>query len=519
MDLFVTAVIESVKLCGDPILMLLILVGTLWGCIAGALPGVGPNLAVVLMLPFTFGIGPVYAVATLVAVNVAVSYGNSIPAILVGVPGTTSAVLTAMDGYALHKQGKSGLALGVQYYAAVFGAFISFFFFLAMVVPLSQLVYIFLAPEMMALYFLGCTAVMSITSDNILKGMASVILGLAVSMVGRDPVSAVTRFAYHPEMRAGIERLAVVMGCLAVGELFRQMRQTFSWAELTEKFSAKFPSVKELWRATPRVFAGTAIGTFIGAIPGIGGSTSAFIAYQQSKMWSRKPEEYGHGSIEGIAANEAAQNASQAGEMVPTFGLGIPGSGTMVILMAALLMHGFFPGPRLIIQAPQLLYASGVGLLAPTLFLALIGWPIAKTLLKVATFDRTIVLGSALALCMLGIYTLGRSVFDVSLMVFFGIVGYVMLRYGFNPAGFSIASILGKGLESELRRGLLLCDDSWWALLTRPWVALILGISFGLLIYGSIGTIRLARRNAAYRRQLLAAHLASESASADQHAD
>jgi putative tricarboxylic transport membrane protein len=519
MDLFFTSIIESIKLLGDPLLMLLVLGGVLWGCVGGALPGIGPSLSVAVILPFTFGMDPVYAVALLVAVNVAVSYGNSIPAILLGVPGTTSAVLTAMDGFALHKKGQSGLALGVQYYAAVFGSFWSFFFYLAMVVPLAQLTYVFLAPEMFALYFLGCTAVISITSDNILKGLASAALGLTVSMVGLDPVSAVQRFAYHPELRVSIERLAVVMGCLAVGELLRQMRQSFSWGALVEEFVAKFPAKKHFWRATPRVFAGTVIGMFIGAIPGIGGSTAAFVSYQQSKLWSRKPEEYGHGSIEGIAANEAAQNSAQAGEMVPTFGLGIPGSGTMVLLFAALMMHGFIPGPHMIKQAPQLLYASGFGVLAATLFLAVLGWPIAKTLLKVVTLDRSLILMGALALCMLGIFTINRSIFDVFIMLVFGIAGYFMWRYGYSPAGFSIAMILGPGLEGNLRRGLLLFDSSWWVFLTRPWVMVILGISFGLLFYGTLSTIRLSRVSKAFRRQALAEHFASGSTSADQRGD
>jgi putative tricarboxylic transport membrane protein len=517
MDLFVTSLIGSVKLLGDPLILLFLFVGVIWGCIGGALPGVGHTLSMALILPFTFGMDPVYAIALLIAVNVAVSYGNSIPAILVGVPGTTSAVLSAMDGFALHKRGQSGLALGVQYYAAVVGSFISFFFFLAMVVPLSQLVYIFLMPEMFALYFLGCTAVISITSDNILKGLLSAALGLALSMVGPDPVSAVTRFGYHPELRHGIERLAVVLGILAVSELFRQMRQDFTWGALAQKFSAKFPEAKHLWRATPRVLAGTVIGMFIGAIPGIGGSTAAFVSYQQSKLWSKKPEEYGKGSIEGLAANEAAQNSAQAGEMVPTFGLGIPGSGSMVILFAALLGHGLIPGPLLIKQTPQLLYACGVGLLGATLILALIGWPICGLLLKVVTFDRSLVLMGSLALCMLGIFTINRSLFAVFLLIVFGIVGYYMLRYGYSTAGFAIAMILGNGFEANLRRGLLLARSDWWTFLTRPWVAVILGVSFALLIYGTIGTLRLARRSRAYRRQSLEAHHAS--ALADQHED
>jgi putative tricarboxylic transport membrane protein len=470
-------------------------------------------------IPFTFGMSPVYAIAWLVAINVAVSYGNSIPAILVGVPGTTSAVLTAMDGYALHKKGQSGLALGVQYYAAVLGSFISIFFFLAMVIPLSELFYIFLTPEMFALYFLGCTAVISITSDNILKGLLSAAFGIAVSMIGRDPVSGVYRFVLTWDMRPGLTVTPVVIGTLAVGELFRQMRQNFNWGALATQFTAKFPSLKALWRVTPQVFAGTVIGMVVGAIPGIGGSTAAFVSYNQSKLWSKKPEEYGKGSIEGLASNEAAQNAAQAGEMVPTFGLGIPGSGSMVLLFAALLIHGFMPGPELIHDTPELLYACGVGLLAATLMLALIGWHICRVLLKVVTLDRTLVLATALGLCMLGIFTLNRSPFDVFIMLIFGIFGYFMWRYGYSPAGFGIAMVLGRGFEGNLRSGLLHVGESWWAFVSRPWTAVILSLSFALLIYGTIGTIRLARRSAAVRRQALAAGQASESGSTDRHGD
>ena len=512
MDLFVTSLTEAVKMFGDPVLLLLMVGAFLWGAIAGALPGIGPNLAIGVALPFTFGMDPVYAVAFLVAINCACSFGNSIPAILVGVPGTTSAFLTAIDGYALHKQGKSGLALGVQFYGAVVGQFISLFFFLALVVPLSGLRYVFLAPEMFSLYFLGMTAIVSISDENILKGVAATAFGLALSLVGRDPVSSVTRFAYHVELREGIQVVPVCLGLLAVSELFRSMRQSFTWGELGASFSAKFPPLKSLWRVTPSVLMGTCIGTFVGAIPGLGGTQAAFISYQQSKLWSKHPEEYGHGSIDGVAANEAAQNASQSGEMVPTFGLGVPGSSTMVLLLAALLIHGFVPGPMLIKTAPKLLYASVYGLLSITLIMALLGWPLQFYLLKVVTLDRSLILTGSVALCIVGVFSFNRSIFDVFLMILFGIVGYIMRRYGYSVAGASLALILGDGLETNLRLGLLLCDKNLIRFLTRPWTALFVGISFALLIYGTIGTIKLARRAAAVRRQALAAHLASKAA-------
>ena len=512
MDLFVTSLTEAVKMFGDPLLLLLMVVAFIWGAIAGALPGIGPTLAVGLALPFTFGMDPVYAVAFLVAINCADSFGNSIPSILLGVPGGPSAVLTAIDGYALHKQGKSGLALGVQFYGAVFGQFISLFFFLLLVVPLSGLRYVFLAPEFFSLYFLGMTAIVSISDENILKGLAATTFGLAISLIGRDPVSSVTRFAYHVELREGIEAVPVIMGMLALSELFRSTRQSFTWGELGTSFSAKFPSLKSLWRVTPAVLMGTCIGTFLGAIPGLGGTTGAFVSYQQSKLWSKHPEEYGHGSIDGVAANEAAQNASQAGEMVPTFGLGVPGSSTMVLLLAALLIHGFVPGPLLIKTAPKLLYAAVYGLLSITLIMAVLGWPVQFYLLKTVTLDRSLILIGSVALCIVGVFSLNRSVFDVFLMVLFGMVGYIMRRYGYSVAAASIALILGRGLETNLRLGLLLCDKDLVKFLTRPYTAVTLSIAFALLIYGTIGTIRLARKSATYRRQALAAHLASENA-------
>jgi len=514
MDLFVSGVVESFKLCTDPLLMLLLLGGCIWGAIVGALPGVGATLGIGILLPFTFKMSPVYAIALFMSINVANSFGNSIPAILMGVPGSASAVLTAIDGYALHKQGKSGLALGVTYFASVFGQFISVFFFLAMVVPLSGLAYVFLAPEMAALYFFGMCAIISITGDNILKGLAAGAFGFAVSLIGRDPVGAVTRFAYHPELRNGIDPIPVTMGLLAMSELFRSMRQSFRWEELVGSFSAKFPSVKDLWRAMPRIFIGTGIGSVLGAIPGLTGTTSAVISYQQSKLWSKHPEEYGKGSIEGVAANESAQNAAQAGEMVPTFGLGIPASTPSVMILAAVLMHGFIPGPQMIRHTPQLLYAASGGMLASTFILALIGWPMSIYTLKLMTLNRQLILVGCVALTLVGVYTLNNSTFNVFLLVLFGAVGYYMRRYGYSVAGATIAVILGPGLESYLRRGLLLLDGDWWAFMSRPWTGLIFALSFGFLIYGAFGTIRLARRAATIRRQAVAALQAS--ASSDQ---
>jgi putative tricarboxylic transport membrane protein len=493
--------------------MLLLAVGCIWGAVVGALPGVGPTLGIGMVLPFTFSMDPVYAIAFTMSINVGDSFGNSIPAILMGVPGSSSAVLTAIDGYALHRQGKSGLALGVAYFSSCFGQFISVFIFLALVVPLSGLAYIFLSPEMASLYFLGMTTVISISSDNILKGLLAGVFGFVVSMVGRDPVSYVTRFGYNAELRGGISVIPVVLGLLAVSELFRSMRQSFQWGELVGSFSAKFPSMKDLWRAIPRIFIGTIIGAVLGSIPGVSGTAAAFISYQQSKLWSKHPEEYGHGSIEGVAANEAAQNAAQAGECVPTFGLGIPAGPPMVMVLAACLIHGFVPGPQMIRSAPQLLYAASGGMLLSTFILVVIGWPMCIYTLKLMSLDRQLILIGCLWLTLAGVFTLNNSVFDVFLLCLFGTIGYYMRRYGYSVAAASIALILGNGFEAHFRRGMLLCDGSLWTFVTRPRAGVILAIAFGALLYGTWGTMKLARNSAAIRRKALEAYKAKMSAS------
>ncbi len=502
MDIMLTSLAEALRFGLDPFMLLIILAGVVWGSAAGALPGITSVIAIGVMVPFTFGLSPIYAVAFLVAINVGASFGNSIPAILVGLPGTPSAVLTAIDGYTLHRKGQTGLAMGVTFYASVVGQFFSIFLFLLMVVPLSGLTYVFLSPEMFALYFLGITAIISITSENIVKGLVSAAFGLLIAMVGRDPTTAVSRYDFGiAELRGGIETSAAVVGLLAVSELFRSMRQSFDWDKLSTKFDATFPPLRELWKITPAVGIGTLIGGVIGAIPGVSGTASAVISYQQSKLWSKRPEEYGNGSIEGIAANESAQNASQAGEMVPTFGLGIPSGGAMVILLGALLIHGFVPGPMMIREAPELLYACVAGLLGATVLLALIGWPISKALVYLVRLDRTMVLVGALGLTMLGIYTINRSVLEVFLMLGFGVVGYFMLRYGYSVAGASLAAVLGAGMENNLRSGLLLQDNSVWQFVSRPWTAGILLLALAFLAYGTVTTVRTARRAAAARAE------------------
>ena len=495
MELFFQTFTSALQMLVDPSVLLVMLLGAVIGSIAGALPGMTTTLAVSVTLPFTFSMSPEAAVAFLVAITVGVNYGNSIPAILVGVPGTPTAVLTAIDGYKLHIRGESGLALGTQYFAALIGQLISTVFFVALVVPLSQLLYVFLTPELWALHLLGLTAVISLAGKNVYKGMVAALFGLAVAFVGPDPVSLINRFTFGSiELRSGFEVVPVVIGVLAISELIRSTRQVYSWKEVSGGFRGKFPSWRHLRAMLKPITIGAVAGTAFGVVPGAGGTAGTFIAYQQAKIWSKHPEEFGNGSVEGLAANESAQNAGQAGDMVPTFGFGIAGSGSMVLLLAALTVHGIVPGPLLVKETPEMLYAATAGLIGAALILGIVGWPIAKALLHIVTIDRSVVLTIALVLSIVGVFALRNSSFDVVVMMVFGIVGYFMLRYGYSVAAFALAVVLGENFEGLLRRGLLLEGGSFTAFISRPITAVMVGVSVVLLVIGIVSTVRATRK-------------------------
>jgi putative tricarboxylic transport membrane protein len=493
MELALNSLSEALLILTRPSVIAVILIGVLWGAICGSLPGVGSGLALGVVLPLTFAMDAVTAVALLVTISVAVQFGNGIPAVLLGVPGTPGSFLTAIDGYALTRRGETGLAMGTMWFGGFFGQLISIPFFLLLVVPLSGVAYTFLSPELFALYCLGLAALVSLTGENVLKGLVAAAFGLTLALIGPDPVSAVPRLHFGiPELVPGLATVPAVLGLVTISELIRCMRQAYGWDELGAGGSprAPFPGFRILRKSLRPVLSGSLIGTLIGAVPGMSGVGAVVLSYQQAKLTSKTPEQFGKGSTEGIAANESAGNASQAGELVPTLGLGIPGSDSMVLLLGALLLQGFVPGPLLLQATPNLLYATVAGLLGASIVIALLGWWLGKGLLRLVRFDRRIVFPMAFILTHVGVFSLRRSVFDVVVLLACGFIGYFMLRYGYSTAAAAVGLLLGAGFEANLRQGLLLVDSNLIAFVTRPWTAAILALAATLIAYGVYGTIR-----------------------------
>lgn len=496
MEQFFSSLTGGLLVLTDPVVWALIVPGTMLGVVVGALPGIGATVAYGLVLPFTFFMGPIPAVAFLLSIAVGNQFGNSIPAILIGLPGSPATILTVADGFTLHKRGETGLALGVAYTAALWGQAVSILFFVALVVPLAGLTYVFLAPELFSLYVLGMVSIISLTGKSIPKGFVAATFGLLIGVVGLDPVTLSPRFDFGTRsLRNGLDVEPVVIGLLAVSELFRQARQTFQWSEIGGTVVTKFPPLSALRRCISPMFIGTVTGTFVGAIPGAGTTPAALISYQQAKLVSKRPDEFGKGSIEGIAANESAQNAANSGELIPTLGLGIPVSGTAVLLLSALTIQGMVPGPSLTRNSPELLDASVAGLLGGTLILLATGWWLSRAMMRVVAINRSIVIVLMLAVIMLGVFALSRQMFDVGVCLACGIIGYFMMRYGYSVAAAALAAILAAEFERTLRQGLNLFDNDIFLFVSRPITATVLLTS--ILILG-FGIIRIRRNRSRF---------------------
>jgi putative tricarboxylic transport membrane protein len=500
---FFSSLAGGAVVLADPYVWALLLIGTMLGVVVGALPGIGATVAYGLVLPFTYFMGAVPAVAFLLSIAVGNQFGNSIPAILIGLPGSPATILTVADGFALHKRGETGLALGIAYLSALGGQAVSILFFVALVVPLAGLTYVFLAPELFSLYVLGMVSIISLTGKSIPKGFVAVTLGLLIGVVGLDPVTLSPRFDFGTrQLRNGLDIEPVVIGLLAVSELLRQARQTFQWSEVSGSLVTKFPSLAAVKRCILPMFIGTVTGTFVGAVPGAGTTPAALISYQQAKIVSRRPDEFGKGSIEGIAANEAAQNAANSGELIPTLGLGLPVSGTAVLLLSALTMQGMVPGPSLTRNSPELLDAAVAGLLGGTIILLLTGWWLSRSMMRVATVNRSIVIILCLAIVTLGVFALSRQFFDVWVCLGCGVIGYFMTRYGYSVAAASLAVILASEFERTLRQGLNLFDNDIVLFLSRPIAASIILASLVILALGAL-RLRRERRGLASPARIL----------------
>jgi len=462
--------------------LLIILIGIIYGILAGAIPGISASIAVALLVPFTYNLDPSQAMILLTTVYGASSYGGSITAIMINTPGTPGSVVTTFDGYPLTRQGKPGLALGTSIISSASGGIFGTIILIIFSVPIAKLALSFGPPEYFALAILGLTIISSLSSDNLIKGLIATLLGLLLTTVGVDPFTGFPRFTFGmSELGDGFAFIPALIGLFAIGEVLIQAENFIPKSKVIDQFSKQFPNwkmIRKLWKV---IIKSSIVGTIIGAIPGAGGTVATFIAYDQAKKSSKSPEQFGKGSLEGVAAPEAANNAAVGGALIPLLTLGIPGSASSAVLIGALFMHGLVPGPELFIKQSDLVYGLFAALLIANIFMLIIGWWGNRLFVKVIAIPPAILLAIIPAFAVVGSYTINRSIFDVGTCICFGILGWLLKRNNIPTAPVVLGLILGFMVEANLRRTLLMGD--YTLLFTRPISAAMLILAIVSFIY------------------------------------
>ena len=450
--------------------------GVAWGIVGGALPGISPSIAMALLLPFTYGMDPVAAIVMLAAVYVGAEYGGSIPAILIRTPGTNAAAATVIDGFEMHRQGRGGEALGISLVSGLVGGLFGLAVLVVATGPLARFALAFTPPAYFALGVLGLSVIAGLSGRSLLKGLLAGILGFMIATIGTDPVSGIARFTFgSPDLLGGIRPIVVMVGLFAVTELMVQVIEP-AWAKADARSARlKLPD----WAMWKRLFRpqaiGAAIGTFEGVTPGAGGTIAAFLSYNEARRWSKHPEEFGKGSVEGVAAPECANNVVTGTALVPLLGLGIPGSNSAAILLGGFLLHGLAPGPMLFEKSPEVVYGLYAGLLVANFAMLVLGLVILTPCLWLVNRPKPYLMAFILALVVSGIYAMEASLFDVGLVLGAGVLGYALRFFGIPQLPLVLGVVLGFMVESNYRRALVLSSGDHSIFVQDP-------ISLGLLV-------------------------------------
>jgi len=449
--------------------MLMVLLGTVLGIFVGALPGISGSTTIALLLPMTITMGPIPAICFLGAIYCAANFGGSITAILVNAPGDPSASATALEGYKMAEKGQAGLALGMSAISSAIGGIFSVVVLIFAAPMLAKAAYSFGPPEYFALALFGLSMCAAIGGDSALKNLMAAALGVLIATVGMDLTTGVERYAFGvSELSDGIGFVPVLIGLFAMGEMLDQAVRRAEKAKIMSLDAARVPGWAEMKKCNRAIWLGSVIGTFIGALPALGATTAALIGYNETRRWSKHKHEFGHGSIEGVAGPEAANNAAVGGSMVPTLALGIPGSATTAIILAGLIVQGVRPGPHLFTEQPTLLYAVFASMLAANLFYLVMGLSMARLFARISLIPPAILWPAVFALSIIGAYGPNQSMGDVVIMLVAGVVGLVFRRTGFSPAPLIMGLVLGGMVEETLKQSLLIFGDDLTQLLARP---------------------------------------------------
>ena len=451
-----------------------IALGVAIGIVFGAIPGLNAIIGVALVLPFTFYMAPSTAMCLMIGLYKGGVYSGSIPAILLNIPGAPEAAATAADGHALASQGKAGKALRMSIHASFIGGIVSDLLLILVAAQLAKVALRVGPPEMFGLLVFALTIIGAVSGTSLAKGVIAGLFGLFVASIGMDVVTGVSRFTFgYFELSGGIPFLPMLMGMFALSEIFIQTERVATETGRINRVTSDDPrdsrlSWGEFKPCLPTIFRSSAIGALIGAIPGPGATTSAFVSYAMARHMSKHPEKMGKGSLEGVAAPDAGNNATCSATLIPLFTLGIPGSPIAAVIAGALMIHGINPGPLIFQNSATLVYGFYFGMVTASILVFVFGFLAIRYAVRAVEVPRTVLFPVITALCYAGTYANSSSVFDLGVMTAFGVLGYLMRKGGLSVPAFVIAFLLGPTMENAFKQALLIGDGSFQIFLTSP---------------------------------------------------
>ena len=467
----------------NPYSLLYILIGVAAGIIVGCLPGLTATMGVALLVPFTFSLPPVQGLLLLLGIFTGGIYGGSISGILIRTPGTPAAAATLLDGYPLSQRGEAGKAIGIATIASFIGGSIGALIMSFLAPQIAQFGLRFGPPEFFALAIFGLTMIISISGVSLLKGAIAALFGLLLTTIGLDPLSGVARFSFgSDDLLGGITFIPALIGLFGFAQVFHNIEKMQIVPQVKSKVGKILPSLKEIRSLLPTMFKSGGMGAMTGSVPGLGADVAAFIAYAEAKRTAKKPEEFGKGALEGVAAPEAANNGATGGAMIPMLTLGIPGDAVTAVLLGALTIHGFQPGPLLFVNHLDIVYPIFAGMILCQIVLLIVGLAGARLFARLINIDTRILTAVIFLLCIVGSYSIRFSFFDVGLGLSIGVLAYFMGKAQFPVSPILLALILGPMAEQNMRRSLMLSRDDPSIFITRPISAIFLFLAVFMAI-------------------------------------
>lgn len=466
---FLDPVISGFGVVLEPMNLLYCLIGVLIGMLIGVLPGLGPAATIAILLPLTFAVEPVTAIIMLAGIFYGAQYGGTITSVLLRLPGEASSVVTVFDGYALAKNGKAGTALGIAAIGSFIGGTVSIFGLTLLAPIVAGFALDFGPPEYTALAMLGILLVATVSNGGKMKSIIAACLGLLLATVGRDGFTGESRFTFGSlSLADGLDFVPIAMGIFGLGEILYNLEERHNKVQAPSKVANVWPSRKDLKQSSGAIGRGSVLGFFLGILPGGGATLSSLAAYAMEKKRAKDPSRFGRGAVEGVAAPESANNAAATSSFIPLLTLGIPANATMAIIFGALLIHGVTPGPQLVDNEPELFWGVINSMYIGNILLLILSIPLVGVFVRILRVRAAILAPITVLITLVGVYTLNNSVFDIALVIFFGAVGYLMKKFGFEPGPLVLAFVLGALLEENLRRSLLVFGGDAAGFVSRP---------------------------------------------------